>query len=72
MSISFPVSLKEFIKDPIKSLLFLCLVAIMYLYIDNKMIYKEQITKQEKRIEVLESKVDILENKLLEINKIKL
>lgn len=70
MALSFPVSFKEFAKDPIKAILFLCLVAIMYLYIDNKMIYKEQISKQEKRIEALEAKVDTLENKLLELNKI--
>lgn len=70
MALSFPVSFKEFLKDPIKAILFLCLVAIMYLYIDNKMVYKDQIDKQAKRIELLENKVDKLENKLLQINHI--
>ena len=70
MALSFPVSFKEFLKDPIKAILFLCLVAIMYLYIDNKMVYKDQIDKQAKRIELLEKKVDDLENKLLQINHI--
>ena len=64
---TFPISFKEFASDPVKAILFLCLMAIMYLYIDNKMVYKEQIKKDETRIENLEKKVDVLENKLLEI-----
>ena len=64
-----PISFKEFAKDPVKAILFLCLCAIMYLYIDNKMVYKDEIKKDEKRIEVLESKVDTLENKLLDLNR---
>ncbi len=70
MALSFPLSFKEFLQDPIKGILFLCLVAIMYLYIDNKMVYKDQIDKQAKRIEMLEKKVDDLENRLLQINHI--
>ncbi len=38
----------------------------MYLYIDNRMVYKSQIERQEKRIEVLEKQVEDLQNKLLE------
>ena len=64
-----PMTFKEFATDPVKATLFLALMAIMYLYIDNKMVYKEQIRKQEKRIEVLEAKVDTLENKLLDVNR---
>ena len=64
-----PVSFKEFVSDPIKAILFLCLMAIMYLYIDNKMVYKEQIKRDEERIQKLEDKVEKLENKLLDINK---
>lgn len=63
------MTFKEFATDPVKATLFLALMAIMYLYIDNKMVYKEQIRKQEKRIEVLEAKVDTLENKLLDVNR---
>lgn len=65
---AFPLSFKEFVTDPVKAILFLSLMAIMYLYIDNKMVYKGQIEKQEKRIEMLENKVDKLENKLVEIH----
>jgi len=66
---AFPLSFKEFVSDPVKAILFLCLMAIMYLYIDNKMVYKGQIERDEKRIEMLEKKVDVLENKLLETTK---
>jgi len=70
---SFPVSFKEFIKDPIKAMLFLCLIAIMYLYIDNKMGYVKQIekediraTKQDVRISELEEKVEDLQQRLID------
>ena len=62
---TFPLSFKEFITDPIKATLFLALIAIMYLYIDNKLVYKDQIEKQEARIELLESKVDLLQEKII-------
>jgi len=63
---TLPISIKEFFKDPIKGILFLSLSAIMYLYIDNRMVYKSQIERQEKRIEVLEKQVEDLQNKLLD------
>ena len=69
---SLPVSFKEFAKDPIKAIMFLSVVAIMYLYIDNKLVYKNQIDKQEERIEKLEMQVEVLQDKLLKtINTIK-
>ncbi len=61
-----PITFKEFFKDPIKAILFLSVIAIMYLYIDNRMAYTTQIEKQEKRIEVLELQVKQLQDKLLE------
>jgi hypothetical protein len=66
-TMAFPIKFKEFVKDPVKGILFLSLMAIMYLYIDNKMVYVEQIEKQELRIEKLEKKVDELQKKLLEV-----
>ena len=64
---SFPVSFKEFIKDPVKAILFLAIIAIMYLYIDNKMVYKEQIQTQAVRIVKLETQVGELQDKLLSL-----
>jgi hypothetical protein len=46
---------KEFLKNPIVGLLFMCVLSIGYLYFDNKAVYKEQIIKQERRIESLET-----------------
>lgn len=64
---SFTVSFEQFKKDPMKAILFLALSAIVYLYIDNKMVHKEQreyfenqLNKKEMRIDELEKKVDEL------------
>jgi len=62
-----PVSFKEFTKDPIKAILFLSVVAIMYLYIDNRLVYKNQIERQEARIEKLEGQVQTLQNMLIDV-----
>jgi hypothetical protein len=48
------IDYKDFFKSPIVGVLFMCLIAISYLYIDNRTVYKEQINKQEKRIDKLE------------------
>jgi hypothetical protein len=55
-----PVSFKEFSKEPVKAILFMSVLAIGYLYIDNKMTYNEQIEMQGKKIDKLEAKIDIL------------
>jgi hypothetical protein len=59
-----PISFKEFAKEPVKGLMFICLVAVGYLYVDGKVNYSNQIEAQGKKIELLESKVDLLTNQL--------
>lgn len=59
-----PISFKEFSKDPVKGLLFIVLIAIGYLYVDGKLNYTSQIEKQNQKIELLETKVDMLTNQL--------
>ena len=59
-----PISFKEFAKEPVKGLMFICLVAVGYLYVDGKVNYSNQIEKQGKKIEVLETKLDVLTNQL--------
>jgi hypothetical protein len=59
-----PISFKEFAKEPVKGLMFICLIAVGYLYVDGKVNYSNQINKQGEKIEVLETKVDILTNQL--------
>jgi outer membrane murein-binding lipoprotein Lpp len=61
---ALPISFKDFAKEPVKGVMFLCLVAVGYLYVDGKMSYNSQIKKQGEKIEVLESKVDVLTNQL--------
>ncbi len=61
---ALPISFAEFAKEPIKGLMFICLVAVGYLYVDGKLNYNKQIETQGKKIEVLETKVDGLTNQL--------
>lgn len=55
-----PLTFDQFRKDPVKGLLFITLFAIGYLYIDQKLMYTEQIEKQGAKIENLETKIDAL------------
>jgi hypothetical protein len=57
---AMPISFAEFVKEPIKGLMFICLVAVGYLYVDGKMNYNSQIEKQGEKIESLEVKIDIV------------
>lgn len=59
-----PISFKDFAKEPVKGLMFICLIAVGYLYIDGKVNYSNQIEKQGEKIEVLENKVDLLTDQL--------
>ena len=59
-----PISFKEFSKDPVKGLLFIVILAVGYLYIDGKLNYTSQIEKQGKKIEVLETKIEVFTNQL--------
>jgi hypothetical protein len=63
-SVGLPISFSEFAKEPVKGIMFLCLLAVGYLYIDLKLNYNNQIEKQGKKIENLERKIDILTEQL--------
>jgi len=65
---ALPITFKQFVTDPIKATLFLALIAIMYLYIDNKLVYTKQIEKQETRITKLEGKIEELQNKIINLS----
>lgn len=58
--IPLPISFNEFSKEPVKAILFMAVLAIGYLYVDNKLTYNEQIEKQGVKIEKLEAKIDAL------------
>jgi hypothetical protein len=59
-----PISFKEFSKDPVKGLLFLVIIAVGYLYVDNKTNYTSQIEKCDVNVENLTNKVDLLDERL--------
>jgi hypothetical protein len=59
-----PISFKDFAKEPVKGLMFICIIAVGYLYVDGKVNYSNQIEKQGEKIEVLETKMDVLTNQL--------
>jgi hypothetical protein len=63
-SSKLPVSYKDFVKDPVKAMLYIALAAIGGLYVDGKVSSYSQIQKQNQKIEVLEVKVDNLTNQL--------
>jgi hypothetical protein len=59
-----PISFKDFAKDPVKGLLFIVVLAVGYLYVDNKSSYKNQT--EEYKVQYVEcgAKVEALEKKL--------
>lgn len=59
-----PITFKEFSKDPVKGLMFICIVAVGYLYVDIKMSNTDIQTRQNTRIEMLEGKINTLTEQL--------
>jgi hypothetical protein len=59
-----PIDFKQFAKDPVKGLLFLVLSAVAYLYIDNRMNYTSQIEKCDNKVNLLQNKIEVLEERL--------
>lgn len=59
-----PFSFKEFVREPVKAMLLMVVLAVGYLYIDGKTNYTAQIEKQNKKIVILENKIDVLSNQL--------
>jgi len=61
---NLPINFEQFSKDPVKGLLFIVIVAVGYLYFDNKVNYTDQISTHTEKIVVLEEKVDRLQFQL--------
>lgn len=59
-----PISFKEFAKEPVKGLMFICIIAVGYLYVDIKMTNSATQKTQNEKIEKLEGKVDDLTSAL--------
>lgn len=62
--VKMPITFKEFAKEPVKGLMFICLVAVGYLYIDGRINYNNQIKAQGTKIEKLEARVEQLTDQL--------
>lgn len=58
------MSYKDFLRNPVIGILFLSLIAISYLYIDNKTTYRDVIETQEVRIVKLETTVEKLQKEI--------
>lgn len=59
-----PISFKDFAKDPVKGLLFIVLLAVGYLYYDNKASYQKQTDEYKAQYSDCGTKVEALEKKL--------
>ena len=59
-----PISFKEFAKEPVKGLMFICIIAVGYLYVDIKMSNSSSQAAQNTKIEKLEAKVEQLTEQL--------
>jgi hypothetical protein len=59
-----PITFQQFSKDPVKGLFFMVILAVGYLYVDNRINYTSQIDKCEVMTAELSKKVEILEEKL--------
>jgi hypothetical protein len=62
-----PISFKEFSKDPVKGLMFICIIAVGYLYVDIKMSNEKNVGKQDVMIQKLENKVDTLQLQVVKL-----
>jgi len=62
-------SYKDFVKNPIVGLLFMCLIAIGYLYIDNRNTLTQQIDDLQVEVKALKEENVRLYNKIIEISK---
>ena len=58
----FPISYDQFKKNPIKAILFLVLIAVVYLYVENRINYTSQIERCDKQYQICESKITRLRN----------
>lgn len=62
-------SYKDFLKNPIVGLLFMCLLAIGYLYIDNRNTLTQQIEDLKEEVKQLKAENAMLYTKIIEISK---
>ncbi len=60
------ISFKEFVKNPIVALLFIALIAIGYLYVDNRTTLTNQINQLQEEVKTLKEEYKELNDKFIE------
>lgn len=60
------VSFKEFVKNPIVALLFMSLIAVGYLYYDNKSALTNQVEMLQEEVKTLKEDYKTLNDKFIE------
>ena len=60
------ISFKDFVKSPIVALLFICLMAIAYLYVDNKTTLTNEIKTLKEELKQLKQDYKELNNKFIQ------
>lgn len=65
---AFKVSFDQFTKDPMKAVLYLALGAIMYLYIDNKIVHNRQIDYLMTQNEIKDEKIEKLQDDVYKLS----
>jgi len=61
-----PITFREFVRNPIVALLFVCLSAIGYLYFDNKSTLTNQIEELQQEVKILKRDYKELNDKFIE------
>lgn len=71
MAIPTPLTFKEFVKNPIVALLFLAVLGLAYLQMENTKIYKETIEEHKQEIKDLRAEVRMLQDRIFDLEKSK-
>lgn len=67
MSVLPKVTFQDFVKNPFVAILFMCLMAIGYLYYDNKKVLTNQIERLETEVDSLKKDCKSLNAKLFDV-----
>lgn len=71
MAITSPLTFKEFVKNPIVALLFLAVLGLAYLQMENTKIYQETIDEHKQEIKELRAEVRMLQDRIFDLEKSK-
>jgi hypothetical protein len=71
VALTTPLTFKEFVKNPIVGLLFLAVLGLAYLQMENTKIYKETIDEHKQEIRELRAEVRMLQDRIFELERTK-